>query len=54
MVNSLAEERYTVILGLIQSDDFVDSKVLENVDVAGSSVTIAVHGVTLVNGTHEG
>ena len=53
MVDALSEEGGAVVLGLIESDDFVDVQVLENVNVAGGSMTVSVNLITLVNGSHK-
>lgn len=53
MVNVLVEEGVAVILGVIEPDDLVDVEVLENVYVAGSGVTVAVHRVPLVDWAHK-
>ena len=54
MVNPLSKERRAVILGFVESDDFANIKVLEDVDVTCSRMTVAVHGVSLINGSHKG
>ena len=54
VVNPLLQEGGTIILGLVESDDLANVEVLEDVDVAGSCVAVTVHGVSLINGSHEG
>ena len=54
VVNPLRKERRAVILGFVESDDFANIKVLEDVDVTCSRMTVAVHGVSLINGSHKG
>jgi len=53
VVNVLVQERLTIVFGFVEANNFVDSKVLEDVDVAGSSVTISVHRVTCVDRAHK-
>jgi len=53
VVDALGEEGGAVVLGLIESDDFVDVQVLENVNVAGGSMTVSMNLITLVNGSHK-
>ena len=54
VVNPLCKERRAVILGFVESDDFANIKVLEDVDVTCSRMTVAVHWVSLINGSHKG
>ena len=54
MVDALHQEGVPVVLGLVQADDLRHVQVLEDVDVARCGVAITMHGVALVDGTHEG
>ena len=54
MVNPLRQEGRPVVLGFVKSDYLANVEVLEDIDVTGSRVAIAVNGVSLVNGSHEG
>ena len=53
VVNVLVQERLTIVLGFVEANNFVDSEVLEDVDVAGSCVAISVDRVTSVDGAHK-
>ena len=54
MIDTLAEEVQAIILGFIETHNFVYSEVLEDVDITGSSVSVTMDAVTLINWTHEG
>ena len=54
MVDTLLQEAVTIILSLVESDDLGDVEMLEDVDVAGGGVAVAVDGVALVDRAHEG
>ena len=54
VVDVLGEEVVAVVLGFVQAHHLVDVKVLEDVDVARSGMTIPMDGVSLVDGSHEG
>jgi len=52
--NALRDEGGAIVFGFVQAHDSVNIQVLEDVDITGSGVTVAMDGITLVNGTHEG
>ena len=54
MSDVLGEEGCAIVFSFVQADHSADIQVLEDVDVAGSSVAIAVHGVPLIYWSHEG
>ena len=54
MSDVLGEEGCAIVFSFVQTDHSADIQVLEDVDIAGSSVTIAVHGVPLIDWSHEG
>lgn len=54
MIDTLAEEVQAIILGFIETHNFVYSEVLEDVDIAGSSVSVTMNAITLIYWTHEG
>jgi len=54
MIDAFAEEVQAIVLGFIETHNFVYSKVLEDVDITGSSVSVTMDAVTLINWTHEG
>ena len=53
VVDVLCEEGGAIVFGLVQTDNFGDIEVLENVDVRGSCVSISVNRITLVYWSHE-
>ena len=54
MVYSFLKEAVAIILCFIKTDYLSYVEVLEDVDIAGSGVAIAMHGVPHVNWSHEG
>ncbi len=54
VVDVFVDKTLSIILCFVQANYLGDIQVLEDVDVACSSMTISVDGVTLVNGSHEG
>ena len=54
VVDALVDEGHRVVLGVVQPDYLADLQVLEDVDVAGGRMTVAVHFVLDVHWTHEG
>lgn len=54
MSDVLGEEGCAIVFSFVQTDHSADIQVLEDVDIAGSSVSIAVHGVPLIDRSHEG
>ena len=54
MVNSFLREIFAIILVIIESHDFSHIQVLEDIHVAGGSVTISMDAISLINWTHEG
>ena len=54
MSDVLGEEGCAIVFSFVQADHSADIEVLEDVDVAGSSVAVAVHGVPLIYWSHEG
>lgn len=53
MVHPFGQEGGAVVFSFVQADDLADAEVFKDINVAGSSVAIAMHGVARVNGTHE-
>ena len=54
MSDVFGEEACAIVFSFVQADHSADIQVLEDVDVAGSSVAVAVHGVPLIYWSHEG
>ena len=52
--DALRDEGGAIVFWFVQAHDSVNIQVLEDVDITGSGVTVAMDGITLVNGTHEG
>ena len=54
MSDVLGEEGCAIVFSFVQTDHSADIQVLEDVNIAGSSVTISVYGVPLIDRSHEG
>ena len=54
MSDVLGEEGCAVVFSFVQANNSADIQVLEDVDITGSSVAVAVHSVSLIDRSHEG